>query len=31
VLQDIEATPEEQVFQARGSETARKAKEAVQA
>jgi hypothetical protein len=31
VLQDIEATPEEQVLQARGSETARKAKEAVQA
>jgi hypothetical protein len=31
VLQDIEATPEEQVSQARGSETARKAKEAVKA
>jgi hypothetical protein len=31
VLQDIEATPEEQVSQARGSETARKAQEAVKA
>jgi hypothetical protein len=31
VLQDIEATPEEQVSQARGSEAARKAKEAVKA
>ena len=31
VLQDVEATPEEQVSRARGSETARKAKEAVKA
>jgi hypothetical protein len=31
VLQDIEATPDEQVFQARGAETTRKAKEAVPA
>jgi hypothetical protein len=31
VLQDIEATPEEQVSQARGSETARKVEEAVKA
>jgi hypothetical protein len=31
VLQDIEATPDEQVSQARGAEATRKAKEAVPA